>query len=202
MLPLWSPAEIVLSLAGMQQASINLTQSLHEVYEPDWHGKDDVLTIGKVRVIKTSQSTQEHQNPPEICTINLGVYFLQDCDALWEDFHNKLVDSTLLNLDAYLQQFPDLKAINSLVREWFSEMDACHESSTSFCFRPVSPKEAANSLTMTVPDTTWKPCRRLGWRMTARWSKWVISCVDGHSQDKGSAVSCYLCSCCICAGVL
>ncbi|KAM3849947.1 amphiphysin [Diretmus argenteus] len=64
---------------GMQQASINLTESLHEVYEPDWHGKDDVMTIGK------------------------------DCDALWEDFHNKLVDSTLLNLDAYLQQFPDLK---------------------------------------------------------------------------------------------
>ncbi|XP_049888587.1 amphiphysin isoform X7 [Epinephelus moara] len=33
----------------------------------------------------------------------------EDCDALWEDFHNKLVDSTLLDLDAYLQQFPDLK---------------------------------------------------------------------------------------------
>ncbi|XP_041804467.1 amphiphysin isoform X6 [Chelmon rostratus] len=67
------------AVKGMQQASINLTQSLHEVYEPDWHGKDDVMIIGK------------------------------DCDALWEDFHNKLVDSTLLNLDAYLQQFPDLK---------------------------------------------------------------------------------------------
>ncbi|XP_049888590.1 amphiphysin isoform X10 [Epinephelus moara] len=67
------------AIKGMQQASINLTQSLHEVYEPDWHGKDDVMVIGK------------------------------DCDALWEDFHNKLVDSTLLDLDAYLQQFPDLK---------------------------------------------------------------------------------------------
>ncbi|XP_073347847.1 amphiphysin isoform X2 [Pagrus major] len=67
------------AIKGMQQASINLTQSLHEVYEPDWHGKDDVMIIGK------------------------------DCDALWEDFHNKLVDSTLLNLDEYLQQFPDLK---------------------------------------------------------------------------------------------
>uniref|UniRef100_A0A3Q2YBP7 Amphiphysin n=1 Tax=Hippocampus comes TaxID=109280 RepID=A0A3Q2YBP7_HIPCM len=67
------------AIKGMQQASINLTQSLHEVYEPDWHGKDDVMTIGK------------------------------DCDALWENFHNKLVDSTLLNLDGYLQQFPDLK---------------------------------------------------------------------------------------------
>ncbi|XP_013886502.1 amphiphysin [Austrofundulus limnaeus] len=67
------------AIKGMQQASINLTQSLHEVYEPDWHGKEDIVTIGK------------------------------DCDALWEDFHNKLVDSTLLNLDAYLQEFPDLK---------------------------------------------------------------------------------------------
>uniref|UniRef100_A0A3Q1HRJ4 Amphiphysin n=1 Tax=Anabas testudineus TaxID=64144 RepID=A0A3Q1HRJ4_ANATE len=67
------------AIKGMQQASINLTQSLHEVYEPDWHGKEDVVTIGK------------------------------DCDALWEDFHNKIVDSTLLNLDAYLQEFPDLK---------------------------------------------------------------------------------------------
>nr|XP_043872098.1 amphiphysin-like isoform X1 [Solea senegalensis] len=67
------------AIKGMQQASINLTKSLHEVYEPDWHGKDDVMSIGK------------------------------DCDALWEDFHNKLVDSTLLNLDEYLQFFPDLK---------------------------------------------------------------------------------------------
>uniref|UniRef100_A0A673AJ38 Amphiphysin n=1 Tax=Sphaeramia orbicularis TaxID=375764 RepID=A0A673AJ38_9TELE len=67
------------AIKGMQQASINLSQSLHEVYEPDWHGRDDVMSIGK------------------------------DCDALWEDFHNKVVDSTLLNLDAYLQQFPDLK---------------------------------------------------------------------------------------------
>ncbi|XP_068457554.1 amphiphysin-like [Clinocottus analis] len=67
------------AIKGMQQASINLTQSLHEVYEPDWHGKDDVMVIGK------------------------------DCDAMWEDFHNKLVDSLLLNLDEYLLQFPDLK---------------------------------------------------------------------------------------------
>ncbi|XP_075878323.1 amphiphysin isoform X6 [Nelusetta ayraudi] len=67
------------AIKGMQQASINLTQSLHEVYEPDWHGKDDIVTIGK------------------------------DCDALWEDFHNKLVDSTLLKMDEYLLHFPDLK---------------------------------------------------------------------------------------------
>ncbi|XP_051554120.1 amphiphysin-like isoform X13 [Myxocyprinus asiaticus] len=69
----------IAAVKGMQQASMNLTESLHEVYEPDWHGKDDVMTIGK------------------------------NCDALWEDFHQKLVDSTLDTLEAYLTQFPDLK---------------------------------------------------------------------------------------------
>lgn len=34
---------------------------------------------------------------------------LQNCDALWEDFHQKLVDSTINNLETYLSQFPDLK---------------------------------------------------------------------------------------------
>ncbi|KAG9355900.1 hypothetical protein JZ751_000744 [Albula glossodonta] len=52
----------------MQQASMNLTESLHEVYEPDWYGKDDVMTVGK-----------------------------------------KLVDSSLITLDTYLAQFPDIK---------------------------------------------------------------------------------------------
>uniref|UniRef100_A0A4W4HK07 Amphiphysin n=1 Tax=Electrophorus electricus TaxID=8005 RepID=A0A4W4HK07_ELEEL len=69
----------IAAVKGMQQASMNLTESLHEVYEPDWHGKDDVMSIGK------------------------------NCDALWEDFHQKLVDSTLAALDTYLAQFPDIK---------------------------------------------------------------------------------------------
>ncbi|XP_041945085.1 amphiphysin isoform X2 [Alosa sapidissima] len=67
------------AVKGMQQASMNLTESLHEVYEPDWHGKDDVMTIGK------------------------------NCDELWEDFHERLVDSTVNALENYLVQFPDLK---------------------------------------------------------------------------------------------
>ncbi|XP_064186874.1 amphiphysin isoform X2 [Anguilla rostrata] len=67
------------AVKGMQQASMNLTESLHEVYEADWYGKDDVLTIGK------------------------------NCDALWEDFHQRLVDSSLITLDTYLGQFPDIK---------------------------------------------------------------------------------------------
>ncbi|KAF5904093.1 amphiphysin isoform X1, partial [Clarias magur] len=69
----------IAAVKGMQQASMSLTESLHEVYEPEWHGKDDVMSIGK------------------------------NCDVLWEDFHEKLVDSTILALDTYLAQFPDLK---------------------------------------------------------------------------------------------
>ncbi|NWI43818.1 AMPH protein, partial [Picathartes gymnocephalus] len=33
----------------------------------------------------------------------------QKCDELWEDFHQKLVDGSLLTLDTYLGQFPDIK---------------------------------------------------------------------------------------------
>ncbi|KAG8572503.1 hypothetical protein GDO81_012063 [Engystomops pustulosus] len=63
----------------MQEASLKLTESLHEVYEPDWYGREDVKTVG------------------------------EKCDELWGDFHQKLVDGALLTLDTYLGQFPDIK---------------------------------------------------------------------------------------------
>ncbi|XP_038190009.1 amphiphysin isoform X2 [Arvicola amphibius] len=67
------------AIKGMQEASMKLTESLHEVYEPDWYGREDVKMVG------------------------------EKCDALWEDFHQKLVDGSLLTLDTYLGQFPDIK---------------------------------------------------------------------------------------------
>ncbi|XP_056190647.1 amphiphysin isoform X6 [Falco biarmicus] len=67
------------AIKGMQDASKKLTESLHEVYEPDWYGREDVRMIG------------------------------EKCDELWEDFHQKLVDGSLLTLDTYLGQFPDIK---------------------------------------------------------------------------------------------
>lgn len=54
--------------AGMQQASINLAQSLHEVYEPDWHGKDDVMAIGKVRIMKSD--TSQHLSTPHVTCLH------------------------------------------------------------------------------------------------------------------------------------
>ncbi|XP_063778598.1 amphiphysin [Pseudophryne corroboree] len=67
------------AIKGMQEASLKLTESLHEVYEPEWYGRDDVKLVG------------------------------EKCDALWEDFHQKLVDGALITLDTYLGQFPDIK---------------------------------------------------------------------------------------------
>uniref|UniRef100_A0A8D0E061 Amphiphysin n=1 Tax=Salvator merianae TaxID=96440 RepID=A0A8D0E061_SALMN len=67
------------AIKGMQEASKKLTESLHEVYEPDWYGREDVKMVG------------------------------EKCDVLWEDFHQKLVDGSLLTLDTYLGQFPDIK---------------------------------------------------------------------------------------------
>ncbi|XP_030063389.1 amphiphysin [Microcaecilia unicolor] len=67
------------AIKGMQEASMKLTESLHEVYEPEWYGRDDVKMVG------------------------------EKCDVLWEDFHQKLVDGSLLTLDTYLGQFPDIK---------------------------------------------------------------------------------------------
>ncbi|XP_037693039.1 amphiphysin isoform X2 [Choloepus didactylus] len=67
------------AIKGMQEASMKLTESLHEVYEPDWFGREDVKMVG------------------------------EKCDVLWEDFHQKLVDGSLLTLDTYLGQFPDIK---------------------------------------------------------------------------------------------
>lgn len=34
----------------MQDASKKLTESLHEVYEPDWYGREDVKMVGEVRI--------------------------------------------------------------------------------------------------------------------------------------------------------
>ncbi|XP_043364651.1 amphiphysin isoform X4 [Dermochelys coriacea] len=67
------------AIKGMQEASKKLTESLHEVYEPEWYGQEDVKMVG------------------------------EKCDVLWEDFHQKLVDGSLLTLDTYLGQFPDIK---------------------------------------------------------------------------------------------
>nr|XP_033505514.1 amphiphysin isoform X2 [Epinephelus lanceolatus] len=113
------------AIKGMQQASINLTQSLHEVYEPDWHGKDDVMVIGK------------------------------DCDALWEDFHNKLVDSTLLDLDAYLQQFPDLKTRVAKRSRKLIDYDSARHHVETLQMSGMKNDRKITKVSLVICDETW-----------------------------------------------
>lgn len=39
----------------MQEASKKLTESLHEVYEPEWYGREDVKMVGEVRGVNVKK---------------------------------------------------------------------------------------------------------------------------------------------------
>ncbi|XP_032807448.1 myc box-dependent-interacting protein 1 isoform X1 [Petromyzon marinus] len=68
------------AVKAMHESSKKMNETLQDIYEPDWHGKEDVQDIS------------------------------QNSDELWGDFHEKLVDHSLLTLDTYLGQFPDIKS--------------------------------------------------------------------------------------------
>ncbi|KAL2087856.1 hypothetical protein ACEWY4_016684 [Coilia grayii] len=67
------------AVKAMHEASKRLQDCLAEMYEPDWFGKEEVDSMA------------------------------EDTDMLWIDFHQKLVDSALINMDNYMAQFPDIK---------------------------------------------------------------------------------------------
>ncbi|XP_063068145.1 myc box-dependent-interacting protein 1b isoform X2 [Engraulis encrasicolus] len=67
------------AVKGMHEASKRLQDCLAEMYEPDWFGKEEVDSMA------------------------------EDTDMLWIDFHQKLVDSAIINIDNYMAQFPDIK---------------------------------------------------------------------------------------------
>uniref|UniRef100_A0A3Q3N154 Myc box-dependent-interacting protein 1-like n=1 Tax=Mastacembelus armatus TaxID=205130 RepID=A0A3Q3N154_9TELE len=68
------------AVKAMHESSKNLQSCLVDMYEPEWYGKNDMDSIA------------------------------EDCDVLWTDYHQKLVDHALISMDTYLGQFPDIKA--------------------------------------------------------------------------------------------
>uniref|UniRef100_A0A668RP17 Myc box-dependent-interacting protein 1 n=1 Tax=Oreochromis aureus TaxID=47969 RepID=A0A668RP17_OREAU len=68
------------AVKAMHESSKNLQACLADMYEQDWYGKNEVDSI------------------------------VEDCDVLWTDYHQKLVDHALISMDTYLGQFPDIKA--------------------------------------------------------------------------------------------
>ncbi|XP_019747110.1 myc box-dependent-interacting protein 1b isoform X4 [Hippocampus comes] len=64
----------------LHEASRRLQDCLAEMYEPEWFGKEEMDAM------------------------------VEDTDTLWLDFHQNITDSSMLSLDSYLTQFPDIKA--------------------------------------------------------------------------------------------
>ncbi|XP_013888576.1 myc box-dependent-interacting protein 1 [Austrofundulus limnaeus] len=64
----------------MHDASRRLQDCLADMYEPDWFGKEEMDTL------------------------------TEDTDTLWLDYHQNITDKSLLCMDTYLAQFPEIKA--------------------------------------------------------------------------------------------
>ncbi|XP_029478233.1 bridging integrator 2-like [Oncorhynchus nerka] len=67
------------SVKEMREASKRLSQSLYDVYEPDWNGEEDLGAI------------------------------VEGEDLLWNDYEAKLLDQALRTMESYMSQFPDVR---------------------------------------------------------------------------------------------
>ncbi|CAB1336570.1 unnamed protein product [Coregonus sp. 'balchen'] len=67
------------SVKEMREASKRLSQSLYDVYEPDWDGEEDLGAI------------------------------VEGEDLLWNDYEAKLLDQALRTMESYMSQFPDIR---------------------------------------------------------------------------------------------
>ncbi|XP_061115058.1 bridging integrator 2a [Conger conger] len=68
-----------LSVKAMREAAKRLSQTLLDIYEPDWVGDDDLPAI------------------------------VEGEDLLWSDYEEKLADQVIRTMDTYMSQFPDVK---------------------------------------------------------------------------------------------
>ncbi|XP_038571027.1 myc box-dependent-interacting protein 1b isoform X4 [Micropterus salmoides] len=70
----------VAAVKTMHDASRRLQDCLADMYEPDWFGKEEMDALA------------------------------EDTDTLWLDYHQNITDKSLITMDTYLAQFPDIKA--------------------------------------------------------------------------------------------
>ncbi|XP_061635441.1 myc box-dependent-interacting protein 1b isoform X8 [Phyllopteryx taeniolatus] len=64
----------------LHEASRRLQDCLADMYEPEWFGKEEMDAM------------------------------VEDTDTLWLDFHQNITDNSMLSIDSYLAQFPEIKA--------------------------------------------------------------------------------------------
>ncbi|XP_023185660.1 amphiphysin isoform X2 [Xiphophorus maculatus] len=80
------------AVKAMHDASRRLQDCLADMYEPDWFGKEELDAQVEEMIEKELDNN------------------LEDTDTLWMDYHQNLTDKSLLGLDTYLAQFPEIKA--------------------------------------------------------------------------------------------
>ncbi|XP_045071487.1 myc box-dependent-interacting protein 1 isoform X3 [Coregonus clupeaformis] len=76
----------------MHDASKRLQDCLADMYEPEWFGKEEVDAIAEEMIEKEMD------------------YCMEETDILWSDYHDKIMDNSMIAMDTYLAQFPDIKA--------------------------------------------------------------------------------------------
>ncbi|XP_047211885.1 myc box-dependent-interacting protein 1b isoform X6 [Girardinichthys multiradiatus] len=80
------------AVKAMHDASRRLQDCLADMYEPDWFGKEEMDALVEEMIEKELDNN------------------LEDTDTLWLGYHQNLTDKTLLCMDTYLAQFPEIKA--------------------------------------------------------------------------------------------
>lgn len=70
----------VAAVKAMHEASRRLQDCLADMYDPEWFGKEEVDAMA------------------------------EDTDVLWTEYSQKLTDNSVITLDTYLAQFPEIKA--------------------------------------------------------------------------------------------
>ncbi|XP_070711923.1 myc box-dependent-interacting protein 1b isoform X2 [Pempheris klunzingeri] len=70
----------LIAVKTMHDASRRLQDCLADMYEPEWFGKEEIDSLA------------------------------EDTDTLWLDYHQNISDTSLVSMDTYLTQFPDIKA--------------------------------------------------------------------------------------------
>ncbi|KAM4711293.1 myc box-dependent-interacting protein 1b isoform 1-T1 [Anableps anableps] len=80
------------AVKAMHDASRRLQDCLADMYEPDWFGKEELDALVEEMIEKELDNN------------------LEDTDTLWLDYHQNLTDKSLLCMDTYLAQFPEIKA--------------------------------------------------------------------------------------------
>ncbi|KAJ0062342.1 hypothetical protein NL108_010513 [Boleophthalmus pectinirostris] len=80
------------AVKAMHDASRRLQDCLADMYEPEWFGKEEMDALAEEMIEKELDNN------------------LEDTDTLWLDFHQSLTDKSVVTVDTYLGQFPDIKA--------------------------------------------------------------------------------------------